>query len=97
MLSARISPYTYVDGIQNKHLKNAKTDVHACKELRVWSGCASVPDLYAQCARKSRSMRVRKSIFSIIYKVPKTVKNFNKRSQNLHAKVAQTQKNPPSK
>ncbi len=72
MLSARISPYTYADGKQNEHLKNGKTDVHAehaCKELRV-------PDLYAQCAHKSQSMRVRKSIFSIIYKVPKTVKNF---------------------
>jgi hypothetical protein len=33
----------------------------------IWSGCASVPDPYAQRAHKGRSMRVRNSIFSIIW------------------------------
>ncbi len=47
--------------------------------VRNWcicSGCASVPDPYAQHAQKGRSMRVRNSIFLIIFKVPKTSKNF---------------------
>jgi hypothetical protein len=71
-------------------LKNTKTDAHAeharqelMRMLRVrissWrarSGCASVPDPYAQRAHKGRSMRVRNSIFLIIFKVPKTSKNF---------------------
>ncbi len=43
---------------------------------RARSGCASVPDKYAQPAHKGRSMRVRNSIFLIIFKVPKTSKNF---------------------
>jgi hypothetical protein len=59
-------PYAHAEGIQNEHLKNRKTDAHAKharKELmhmlRVricsWhagSGCASVPDPYAQRAHK---------------------------------------------
>ncbi len=83
-------PYDHAEGIQNEHLKNTKTDAeaeHACQELmgvlRVrissWgacSGCASVPDPYAQRAQKGRSMRIRNSIFLIIFKVPKTSKIF---------------------
>jgi hypothetical protein len=45
--------------------------------IRNWcvcSGCASVPDPYAQHALKGQSMRVRNSIFLIIFKVPKTSK-----------------------
>ncbi len=38
------------------------------------SGCASVPDPSAQRAHKGRSMRIRNSIFSIIFKLPKTSK-----------------------
>ena len=81
-------PYSHAKGIQNEHKKNRKNDAyaeHARKELmrmlRVgtssWSarsGCASVPDPYAQRAHKGRSMRVRNSIFLIIFKLPKTSK-----------------------
>ncbi len=45
--------------------------------IRNWcvcSGCASVPDPYAQRAHKGRRMRVRNSIFLLIFKVPKTSK-----------------------
>ena len=83
-------PYAHAEGIQNEHLKNTKTDAHAeharqelMRMLRVrissWrarSGCASVPDPYAQRAHKGRSMRLRNSIFLVIFKVPKTKKNF---------------------
>ncbi len=86
-------PYAHAQGIQNEHLKNTKTDAHAeharqelMRMLRVrissWrarSGCASVPDPYAQRAHKGRNMRVRNLIFLIIFKVPKTSKIF----QNL--------------
>ena len=82
-------PYVHAYGIQNEHLKFRKTDAHAeharkklMRMLRVristWracSGCASVPDPYAQRAHKGRSMRLRNSIFLIIFKVPKTSKN----------------------
>ncbi len=80
--------YAYAEGIQNEYLKNEKTDAHAehahkelmcmlrvrISSLRARSGCASVPDLYAQRAHKGWSMRVRNSIFSIIFKLPKTSK-----------------------
>jgi hypothetical protein len=83
-------PYAHAEGIQNEHLKNTKTDAHAeharqelMRMLRVrissWrarSGCASVPDPYAQRAHKGRSMRLRNSIFLVIFKVPKTSKIF---------------------
>ncbi len=81
-------PYARAEGIQNEQLKNRKTDAHAehsrkklMRMLRVrissWrarSGCESVPDPYAQRAHKGRSMRVRNSIFLMIFKVPKTSK-----------------------
>ncbi len=83
-------PYAHAEGIKNEHLKNMKTDAHAehalqelMRMLRVrissWrarSGCASVPDPYAQRAHKGRNVRVRISIFLIIFKVPKTSKFF---------------------
>ncbi len=78
-------PYAHAEGIQNKHLKYTKTDARQelMRMLRVrissWrarSGCASFPDPYAQRAHKGRSMRVRNSIFLIIFKVPKTSNNF---------------------
>ncbi len=89
-------PYAHAEGIQNEHLKNRKTDAHAkharkelMRMLRVrissWhacSGCASVPDPYAQRAHKGRSMRVRNSIFSIIFKVPKTSKILKNRQRH---------------
>ncbi len=81
-------PYAHAEGIQNEHLKNGKTDVHAehaRKELmymvrvricswREYSVHASVPDPYAQHAHKGQIMCVRKSKFVIIFKVPKTSK-----------------------
>ncbi len=92
-------PYAHAEGIQNEHLKNRKTYKELMRMLRVhissWrarSGCASVPDPYAQRAHKGRSMRVRNSIFLIIFKVPKTskilkiAKDTNKWSQKLHEK-----------
>ncbi len=42
--------------------------------LRVCSACAPVPDACAQYTHKGRSIRVRKSNFSIIFKVPKKFK-----------------------
>ncbi len=76
--------YAHAEGIQNEHLKNRKTDAHAehvrkelMRMLRVrissWrsqSGCASVSDPYGQRAHKGLSMRIRNSIFLIIFKVP---------------------------
>jgi hypothetical protein len=46
-------PYFFAEGIhvQNEHLKNGKTDVHAehaHKELMQCSGCVSAADAYAQ-------------------------------------------------
>jgi hypothetical protein len=81
-------PYAYAEDIQNDHLKNGKTDAHAehaCKELmgmiivligswHVCSAGASVLDMYSQRVHKSGSMLVRKSIFLVIFKVPKTEK-----------------------
>ncbi len=83
-------PYVHAEGIQNKLLKNTNTDAHAVharqepmrmlrvriSSCRARSGCASVPDPYAQRAHKGRSMRGRNSIFLLIFKVPKTSKNF---------------------
>ncbi len=72
----RSVPYAHAEGIQNEHLKNGKIDAHAehtRKELMrmvsvhmlvTLSECASVPDPYAQCGHKGRSMmRIRNSIF----------------------------------
>ncbi len=75
-------PYGYAEGIENEHLKIGKTDAyaeHARKELMfmirvrissllVCSAFASVLDAYAHRAHKVRSMRIRKSIFLIIFK-----------------------------
>ena len=69
--------YAHAEGIQNEHLKNRKTDAHADyahKELMHMLRFASIPDPYAQRAHKGRSMLVRNSIFSIIFKLPKTSK-----------------------
>ena len=46
--------------------------------LRVCSAYAPVPDAYAQHTHKGRSIRVRKSNFLIIFKVPKKLKKFKK-------------------
>jgi hypothetical protein len=42
---------------------------------RARSACVWVPDPYAQCVQKGWSMRVRNSVFSIIFKVSITAKN----------------------
>ncbi len=103
-------PYAHAEGKQNEHLKNTKTDAHAehaCQELmrmlrvrisswRARSGCASVPDPYAQRAHKGRRMRLRNSIFFIKHrKILKISVDAYKWSQKLLRKkffFAQTQK-----
>jgi hypothetical protein len=76
-------------------LRVHKTDAHAehaRKELMcmVSSAYESVPDPYAQRVHTGWSIRIRNSIFSVIFKVPKTAKKFKitidaeKLSQKLH-------------
>ena len=66
-----------------------------CMRIRNWcvcSGCAIVPDPYAQRAHKDRSMRVRNSIFSTIFKVPKTAKILKNRYWHKHMVSKASQK-----
>jgi len=58
----------------------------------VCSANASVPDPYAQRAHKGRSMRVRNSIFSTIFKVPKTAKILKNRYWHQHMVSKASQK-----
>ncbi len=57
------------------------------KRISSWRACSAsawVPDPYAQRAHKGRSMRVRNSIFSTIFKVPKTAKILKNRYWHQH-------------
>jgi hypothetical protein len=48
-----------------------KLTFEKCESISSWHAhlaCAAVPDSYAQCAHKGRRMRIRNSIFSIIFK-----------------------------
>ena len=59
---------------------------------RACSACAWVPDPYAQRVHKGRSMRVRNSIFSTIFKVPKTAKILKNRYWHQHMVSKASQK-----
>ncbi len=82
-------PYSHADVIQNEHLKNRKLMCMLSmrgRNLCIWSGCAlrisswhvHSANLYAQRAHKGWNMRVKNSIFLIIFKVPKTGKIIKK-------------------
>ena len=80
MLSARTSSWLVCSA-------NASVPDAAC------SACAWVPDPYAQRAHNGRSMRVRNSIFSTIFKVPKTAKILKNRYWHQHMVSKAFQKN----
>ncbi len=90
-------PCAHAKGIQNEHLKIGKLTLMLSMRVRNWcvcSGCASVPDPYAQRAHKGWSMRKRNSICSIILKYLK----HRKWSQKLHKKknfCPNSKQNPP--
>jgi hypothetical protein len=72
-------------------------DSYAQRSISSWhasSACARVPDPYAQRAHKGRSMRVRNSVFSIIFKVPKTAKILKNRygHQQMDSKASRKRK-----
>ncbi len=84
LLRVRISPDAYAQRvhISSWHECSACTTVPDTNAQRAHqfltrslSVCTSVPDTNAQRGHKGRSMRVKKSIFLIIFKVPKIAKN----------------------
>jgi hypothetical protein len=95
-LSQTRSASASVPDAYNQHVLKGLRTVHAL-----------VPDPYAQrthliLTRRMSSARISSSIFSIIFKVPKTANNLkiaidtNKWPQKLHEKkIVQTQKIPP--
>ena len=88
MLQPLWARWAYGSGT-DAHPERARQELMRTLSIRIssWRACSAcvwVPDPYAQRAHKGRSMCVRNSIFSKIFKVPKTAQILKNRYCHQH-------------